>query len=52
MNDFEFSTCKTLICGIGSSTRVAELCNSLNANKIMLVTDQGLIDAGVIAPIV
>ena len=52
MNDFEFSTCKTLICGIGSSTRVAELCNSLNANKIMLVTDQGLIDAGVIGPIV
>ena len=52
MNDFEFSSCKTLICELGASTRVFELCDSLNANKVMLVTDPGLVEAGIVAPIV
>ena len=52
MNDFEFSSCKTLICELGASTRVFELCDSLNANKVMLVTDPGLVESGIVAPIV
>ena len=52
MTDFEFSTSKTLICGSGSSRRTAELCASLGANNIMLVTDKGLLEAGIIDPVV
>ena len=52
MADFDFSTTKTLICAPGSSSRLSELCKALDISNLMLVTDKGLLDAGIIQPIV
>ena len=52
MAEFDFSTTKTLICAPGSSSRLSELCDALDISNLMLVTDKGLLDAGIIQPIV
>ena len=52
MAEFDFSTTKTLICAPGSSSRLSELCKALDISNLMLVTDKGLLDAGIIQPIV
>ena len=48
---FEFGTCKSLICGIDSCGRIPELAKKLGVTRLLIVTDQGLIDAGILSSI-
>ena len=48
---FEFGTCKSLICGIDSSKQIPELAEKLGVSQLLIVTDQGLIDTGILTPI-
>ena len=48
---FEFGTCKSLICGIDSSKQIPELAKKLGVTRLLIVTDQGLIDAGILSSI-
>lgn len=52
MKSFVFSTTKSIISEIGVISKIAELCHSLNILRPLIVTDQGIIDNGLIAPVV
>ncbi|MEM8798944.1 MAG: iron-containing alcohol dehydrogenase [Pseudomonadota bacterium] len=55
MADFRFSTVATIVSELSASTRLSEIITSSLASPVarpMIVTDQGLIAAGVIAPII
>jgi len=45
---FEFSTVKRLISEQGALGRIAELCKELNINRPLIVTDQGIVQAGLL----
>jgi alcohol dehydrogenase len=51
MKPFVFSTTKSIISEIGATSRIAELCHSLNITRPLIVTDQGIIDNALLAPI-
>jgi alcohol dehydrogenase class IV len=51
MKSFMFSTTKSIVSEIGASSRIAELCHLLNITRPLIVTDQGIIDNGLLAPI-
>jgi alcohol dehydrogenase len=51
MKPFIFSTTKSIISEIGVTARIAELCHSLNITRPLIVTDKGIVDLGLIAPI-
>jgi alcohol dehydrogenase len=51
MKPFVFSTTKSIVSEIGVTSRIAELCHSLNITRPLIVTDQGIIDNGLLAPI-
>ncbi|AEP31705.1 iron-containing alcohol dehydrogenase [Brumicola nitratireducens] len=51
MKPFIFSTTKSIIGEIGVTARIAELCHSLNITRPLIVTDKGIVDLGLIAPI-
>jgi alcohol dehydrogenase len=52
MKSFVFSTTKSIISEIGVISTIAELCHSLNILRPLIVTDQGIIDNGLIAPVI
>ena len=52
MNPFTFTTCNSIFCESGASRNLSEKCSSLNMSSVLIVTDQGLIDFGLIKPIV
>lgn len=51
MQAFDFSTSKTIISEVGAINRIAALCASLNISKPLIVTDQGIKNIGLLAPI-
>ena len=45
---FEFSTCQSLVCGAGVSAQLPEIAGKLGIKKILVVTDPGLIETGLV----
>ena len=45
---FEFSTCQSLVCGAGVSANLPEIAGKLGIKKMLVVTDPGLIKAGLV----
>ena len=52
MNPFTFTTCNSIFCEPGASWNISEKCIALGMSKVLIVTDQGLIDFGLIKPII
>ena len=52
MNPFTFTTCNSIFCEPGASRNLSEKCIALGMSKVLIVTDQGLIDFGLIKPII
>jgi len=52
MNPFTFTTCNSIFCEPGASGNLSEKCSSLGMSSVLIVTDRGLIDFGLIKPIV
>jgi alcohol dehydrogenase class IV len=48
MNSFLFSTTKSIFSETGAVQRIAELCQQLKIHRPLIVTDQGIIDIGLI----
>ncbi|MBL4631332.1 MAG: iron-containing alcohol dehydrogenase [Paraglaciecola sp.] len=46
MKSFNFSTTKSIISEIGAVDRIADICSTLDISKPLIVTDQGIIDVG------
>jgi len=51
MDDFLFETTPRIICEAGGSSRLGELARELGMRHAFIVTDAGLVQAGVLAPI-
>jgi alcohol dehydrogenase len=51
MKPFIFSTTKSIISEIGAVKRIAEICATLNMSKPLIVTDQGIVDIGLLKPL-
>ncbi|MFT5540979.1 MAG: alcohol dehydrogenase class IV [Glaciecola sp.] len=51
MKPFVFSTTKSIISEIGAVKRIADICATLDISKPLVVTDQGIIDIGLIQSI-
>lgn len=51
MQDFIFSTTKTIINELGAASRLGQLCQQQQAQKVLLVTDSGIAQAGLLKPI-
>ena len=51
MQGFEFNTVSRLISGAGSALELAEHCQRLGVSKPLLVTDPGLVQIGLVAPV-
>ena len=49
MNTFEFSTCSSLVCGIGAVGELPSRLKSLGVTKALIVTDPGLLSTGLVA---
>ena len=49
---FEFSTCKALISGAGVSGQLPEIASRLNIQKLLVVTDPGLLQTGLVEGVV
>ena len=45
---FEFNTTKSIISEPGSLRKIADLCQKLNINKPLIVTDQGIVSCGLL----
>ncbi len=43
MKSFSFATVKNLICEVGASSRLAEICEQHNIRSVLLITDPGII---------
>ncbi|MCB1871293.1 MAG: iron-containing alcohol dehydrogenase [Gammaproteobacteria bacterium] len=50
MNSFIFNSVKSLVCEPGALARLGEFCQKLSIKHIMLVTDQGILKAGLLLP--
>ncbi|WOX04322.1 iron-containing alcohol dehydrogenase [Microbulbifer pacificus] len=48
MQDFSFTTTKTIACAAGAAAQLAEYCRATGASRIMLVTDTGILNAGLL----
>jgi alcohol dehydrogenase len=51
MKPFIFSTTKSIISEIGAVKRIAEICGNLGIAKPLIVTDQGIVNIGLIQPL-
>lgn len=51
MNSFIFSTTKSIVSETGAVKQIAQICKQLKVNKPLIVTDQGIIDIGLIKQI-
>ena len=45
---FNFSTTKSLVCGVGSSRSIPDLCAKLGSKRPLIVTDEGLMKLGLL----
>ena len=52
MNSFTFTTCNSIFCEPGASQNLSKKCTSLGINNVLIITDRGLIEFGLIKPIV
>ncbi|WP_078083616.1 iron-containing alcohol dehydrogenase [Microbulbifer mangrovi] len=48
MQDFTFSTTRTIICEAGAADRLAEYCRAAGVGRVLLVTDNGILNAGLL----
>ncbi|QKX16340.1 iron-containing alcohol dehydrogenase [Microbulbifer sp. YPW1] len=48
MRDFTFSTTRTIVCEAGAADRLAEHCRAAGAGRVLLVTDNGILNAGLL----
>jgi alcohol dehydrogenase class IV len=51
MKPFIFSTTKSIISEIGAIERIADICSTLDISKPLIITDQGIVDIGLIQPL-
>ena len=51
MKSFIFSTTKSIISEIGAIKRITDICSELNISKPLIITDQGIVDIGLMQPI-
>ena len=51
MKPFIFSTTQSIISEIGAIERIADICSTLDISKPLIITDQGLVDIGLIQPL-
>jgi len=49
MNNFDFNSPKNIVCGPGSLARVGPLLVDAQFEKVLVVTDKGIVDAGLLA---
>lgn len=52
MMNFSFQSANSVVCASGASTRLPEYCQQLAISKPLLVSDPGIVRAGILAPIV
>lgn len=52
MQPFVFDTTTSIICEVGASLKLADYFKSLSVDRLMLVTDPGIINAGLGTPII
>ena len=52
MSSFTFTTCNSIFCAPGASRTLSEKCQSLDIKNVLIITDKGLIEFGLIKPIV
>ncbi|USD23297.1 iron-containing alcohol dehydrogenase [Microbulbifer variabilis] len=48
MLSFEFNTTKSIINGPGGLNKISEICDQLNITKLLVVTDQGIVNCGLV----
>ena len=48
MQDFTFSTTRNIVCEAGAAARLAEHCQAAGAGRVLLVTDTGIVNAGLL----
>lgn len=48
MQNFTFSTTKTIVCEAGAARLLAESCRAAGAGRVLLVTDAGILNAGLL----
>jgi len=51
MKPFIFSTTKSIISEIGVIERIADICSTLDISKPLIITDQGIVDVGLMQPL-
>jgi alcohol dehydrogenase class IV len=51
MKPFVFSTTKSIVSEIGAVARIAEICSQLDISKPMIITDQGIVNVGLMQPL-
>lgn len=51
MKPFIFSTTKSIISEIGAIQRIADICSTLDISKPLIITDQGIVDVGLMQPL-
>ena len=51
MNSFTFNAPKQIICEPNSAARLGALCLDLSIKRVLIVTDQGIIKAGLLPPV-
>jgi alcohol dehydrogenase class IV len=51
MKPFIFSTTKSIISEIGAIERIADICSTLDISKPLIITDQGIVDVGLMQPL-
>lgn len=52
MPQFSFTTTRKIIVELGISARLAELCMEYQAKKVMIVTDKGIVSAGLLDAVI
>lgn len=51
MQSFIYTSAHKIVCEVGAAGKLAEHCSALKINKPLLVTDKGLIEAGIITAV-
>ncbi|GAB2898923.1 iron-containing alcohol dehydrogenase [Microbulbifer echini] len=49
MLNFQFNTTKCIISSPGGLSNISDICDQLNINKLLVVTDQGIVNCGLLA---
>lgn len=51
MESFSFSTTRKIIAEVGITDRFAEICSLYSSSILMIVTDKGIVNSGILAPV-